>query len=204
MKIKKRKPSKICPCCEKRFFKGNIYTSSYYNWNKIIYCSNKCGSYRIPIKEYKKQKLQSILLRTITTESGCMEYQGNINQKGYGKVCVFGKTKHTHRHVWELLNGELPNALHVLHKCDNRPCINPEHLFLGTDLDNMRDSINKGRRNCSSKLNPDKIKQILQMAKDGILYKNIAKKFNIVGSYSSRIARENGIKRNNKYANYNS
>jgi hypothetical protein len=203
-KIIKRKPSKICPCCGKRFFKGNRYTSNYYNWSKLIYCSKRCGAYKVPIKEYKQQKLQKILLRTITTKSGCMEYQGNIDQYGYGKISVFNKTKHTHRHVWELLNGELDNIIHVLHKCDNRKCVNPDHLFLGTNLDNMRDCINKGRRNCSSKLNPNKIKQICQMAKEGLLYKDIAMQFNITCSYSSRIARKNGIKRINKYANYNS
>lgn len=66
--------------------------------------------------------------------------------KGYGKVAVekSRKVDGAHRVAWELTYGSIPIGLSVLHKCDNRPCCRPDHLFIGTQLDNMRDMANKG------------------------------------------------------------
>lgn len=69
------------------------------------------------------------------------------NSDGYGGVKVPGTARNVsvHRISWELENGPVPNGLLVLHKCDNRPCVRPSHLFLGTQTDNMRDMVIKGR-----------------------------------------------------------
>lgn len=64
---------------------------------------------------------------------------------GYGRIWVYPKEQLAHRISWILTNGEIPKGMEVCHKCDNPPCCNPNHLFLGTHLDNMRDSKNKGR-----------------------------------------------------------
>jgi hypothetical protein len=66
----------------------------------------------------------------------------------YGTVWLpdQGRSKGSHVIAWEATHGSVPDGLQVLHRCDNRPCCNPEHLFLGTQSDNMRDAISKGRK----------------------------------------------------------
>jgi len=78
--------------------------------------------------------------------NGCWEWQRGIGKKGYGVVSFQGKSSQTlSRVVWILWNGPIPDGLCVLHKCDNPPCCNPDHLFLGTHKQNALDKIMKGR-----------------------------------------------------------
>ncbi len=78
------------------------------------------------------------------TES-CWIWRGALFASGYGKVSCGEKKRRAHRVAHELFIGPLPDDLHVLHRCDNPPCVNPTHLFLGTHIDNMRDMEAKGR-----------------------------------------------------------
>lgn len=75
----------------------------------------------------------------------CWPWMACRNRHGYGKVGVGGISVTAHRAVWELANGPIPAGLHVLHRCDNPPCVNPAHLFLGTNADNVEDKVRKGR-----------------------------------------------------------
>ena len=77
--------------------------------------------------------------------SGCWVWVGNRIPQGYGTIGVGGKPVRAHRYSWELHNGPIPDGLFVLHRCDNPPCVRPDHLFLGTALDNSRDCVDKGR-----------------------------------------------------------
>ena len=63
----------------------------------------------------------------------------------YGRFLLDGKARLAHRIAWQLTNGPIPDGMCVLHRCDNPPCVNPEHLFLGTHADNMLDCSAKGR-----------------------------------------------------------
>ena len=75
-------------------------------------------------------------------ETGCRPWMGTRNRNGYG---LLNLTLCTHRLAWELANGPIPRGLLVLHHCDNPPCCNPDHLFLGTHADNAADRTRKGR-----------------------------------------------------------
>lgn len=103
---------------------------------------------------------------------GCWNWLGALGGgKGggrYGHIRHEGKPVNAHRVSYMLYRGAIPDGMHVLHRCDNPACVNPEHLFLGTHLDNMRDMYSKGRRqaatglrNGAAKLDSEGIQRIL-------------------------------------------
>lgn len=78
--------------------------------------------------------------------TGCREWVRHVNACGYGMLWLNGGAERTHRAAWLAEHGSIPSGMHVLHKCDNRKCINVEHLFLGTNLDNIADKVAKNRQ----------------------------------------------------------
>ena len=78
------------------------------------------------------------------SKNGCWLWAKAVNTNGYGYKWHKGKLHHAHRVSWELNRGPIPDGLFVLHRCDVKLCVNPEHLFLGTQTDNMRDAMAKG------------------------------------------------------------
>jgi hypothetical protein len=78
-------------------------------------------------------------------DNGCWVWTGGKDRTGYGKVKIAGKTLRPHRVSYELYLGEIPDGLFVLHSCDNRPCVNPAHLSVGTHQQNMKERNERGR-----------------------------------------------------------
>ena len=84
--------------------------------------------------------------RYYTPAHGCWEWTGSRHPKGYGQINRGdGRPEKAHRISWMKFRGPIPAGLHVLHRCDNPACVNPDHLFLGTNGDNMHDKQVKGR-----------------------------------------------------------
>lgn len=82
---------------------------------------------------------------TVCPDSGCWLWEGARYQNGYGWLKVFGKTISAHRFSYELHKGAIPDGMHVLHSCDVKHCVNPDHLRAGTHAENMREASERGR-----------------------------------------------------------
>lgn len=96
-----------------------------------------------------KKPLKRLKNKSKATENGCHLYTGSLLKTGYGQFWLDGKNVLAHRASYELNNGPIPKGLNICHSCDVRHCINPRHLFLGTQSDNIKDCYNKRRHpNC--------------------------------------------------------
>ena len=112
------------------------------------------------------------------TESGCWLWEANTNAKGYGRLRNDGGSTYAHRISYQLHKGDVPNGMMVLHDCDNPSCVNPEHLHLGNNSDNMVEMYQRNRFP-NQKLTLDKVKTILSRLKLGVKQKDIAKEFKV-------------------------
>lgn len=118
---------------------------------------------------------------------GCWEWTGLLTTSGYGSWMMKRRQAMTHRISYEMEFGAIPEGMCVCHRCDNPKCVNPEHLFLGTNADNMRDKSLKGRS--LFKLTMDDIRNILKECESGRRQYEIAREYGISPSHVSCIYR---------------
>lgn len=124
----------------------------------------------------------------------CWLWTAYRDAKGYGKVIIEKRVHYAHRIAWELTNGPIPSRLLVLHRCDIPACCNPEHLFLGTQGDNMKDMWTKGRhvppnRRATAKLTVSDVIRIRELAATGMYQYVIAKQFGVSQTNVGQIVR---------------
>lgn len=99
----------------------------------------------MPSGHYERKSPVERFWAKVQKSEGCWEWMGSRLPRGYGRLKTKDGIVYTSRFSWELHFGEIPEGLNVLHECDNPPCVRPDHLFLGTQKQNMQDCANKGR-----------------------------------------------------------
>lgn len=135
--------------------------------------------------------------RVDRTSSGCWLWSGSRLLDGYGSLNIKGLPKRAHRASWFLVNGEIPRGTSVLHHCDNPPCVRPDHLFLGTQRENVADRHHKGRdghsmgrpgeSNANHKLTSDQVREIAARVASGETQEALAREFMVAQATISRI-----------------
>jgi len=165
--------------CNRIYYAIGLCRIHYHRWRKrgSLDCRIVINNIQEKLKYYSK-----------INENGCWEWQRAKIHNGYGRVYVKHKNKDelTHRASWEAFVGEIKEGMQINHKCHNRACINPDHLYLGTQKENVRDMLLAGRGNVpkgsdciNSKLTEDKVKLIKKMLNEGKRSCDIAIQFNI-------------------------
>lgn len=124
----------------------------------------------------------------------CWLWSGCLNEQGYGHFKVGQRVEKAHRVAWFVYRGDLPTGLCVLHTCDIPPCVNPAHLRLGTNRENVQDRVRKGRsavlmRNGKIKFTPEKMAEIRAALQAGERTSAVSRRYGIDAGYLSRVRR---------------
>lgn len=133
--------------------------------------------------------VERFMSKVAVNVDGCHIWQAPIKRDGYGAFSFRNKTAKAHRAAYTLFKGEIPDGMCVLHKCDVRACVNPDHLFLGTVQENVQDMDAKGRRVTRAKLTKEEAEKVRFWAK-WVSQQKIADAFAINQTTVSRTARD--------------
>lgn len=172
----------ICEVCGNKYLKQTCKTRPTSR-----FCSNECKNKRVgswvgkgtrlkfqwetATEEEKFKRLEKNYENLVIRRQGCWGWKGNTDhRRGYGRVTYLKRNRSIPAHVasWMIHRGEIPKGMVVCHKCDFKSCSNPDHLFIGTQYENVRDMVYKNRQakgeNCArSKLTEDQVREIKKM-----------------------------------------
>jgi hypothetical protein len=202
--VKRRVPSKN-PDASLRLARGmtdregvdmSHRTCTVAGCNRMLVAWGLCGTH---YARWKKTGDGSPIIPTVAERfwshvnkgPNCWEWVGVCSRGGYGSFGFEKRMVGAHRVVWKLTYGSLSDLDHVLHHCDNPPCVRPDHLFLGDPLVNARDKIAKGRSNIHSgrgrKLTWDIVESIRSALNNGARPVDLAKEYGVSGAMITRI-----------------
>lgn len=140
-------------------------------------------------------KIVDRFMAKVVKTDGCWNWSARKTPQGYGRISVGNVNKLAHRVAFELMVGPI-GELHVLHRCDNPSCVNPKHLWLGTNTENIADKVAKGRvpsfvgsANPRSKLNDADVIAIRHAAASGVVQAELATQFGVTQAQISSIVR---------------
>lgn len=154
-------------------------------------CKCGCGNQVLKANHdyiYNHHRSKSLDVRfwqRVNKTDSCWLWTGSKTARGYGQIAINQKPVTTHRLSWELAFGSIPDGMYVCHRCDVRNCVRPDHLFLGTQADNIRDCSEKGRMhigeaNGTAKLNESIVRDIrIKFKESKMSYAELAADFNI-------------------------
>lgn len=145
-----------------------------------------------PLWEPKQLTIEERFWGKVQKSEGCWTWNGGRDAQGYGAFKATRMEK-AHRYSWELHFGKIENGLLVLHRCDNPPCVRPDHLFLGTHNENMADMVAKGRnrrgeRQHMAKLTARDVREIRVAIEQGETHEAIAARYGVCRANVSQIA----------------
>ena len=145
--------------------------------------------------------LKCRLMSRIEIKDSCWVWKGWVSPKGYGYIRVGNNCKSTHRVSYEVFIGDIEKGMCVCHTCDNPSCINPEHLWIGSNQDNAidrekkgRGRNNKGENHGRSKLKESDIPTILKLLEDGIYQREIARRHGVHQATIFRVSKKKSWK----------
>lgn len=154
-----------------------LVTSKGATCNRHNYLKRHYGSYDYNLTHPTEEE---IFWDNVDKSGECWVWKGYINESGYGLARLNKNQTRAHRVSWEIHHGKIPEGIFVCHKCDNPPCVNPSHLFLGTNQDNIQDKVNKGRSGRpNAKLKPSDIFIIKDLLEMNIPSQEIESLFNV-------------------------
>lgn len=166
----------VCPHCLKTFLINPFLLKN----GKTRCCSASCGQ-----RHRTRASVNDRFFSKVEKSDGCWIWKGCVNKDGYGKMGDgAGSSVGAHIVSWTLANGPVPAGMNVCHECDNPPCVKPDHLFLGTQLDNIQDRVKKNRcasgvRSYRHTLDPEKVLSMRRMRESGISYREIGEAFGV-------------------------